>query len=155
MTSVLRGVNIRWMIRGDLRTVCTIERKIFEHAWTADDFRGALERDSMIGMVAESADRVCGYMVYAVRSNFIALESLGVDPKLIRQGIGLRLLEKLKEKAGQTRRRGVSVLVRESNLAAQLFFKAAGFRCIGIEPGAYPEYNSESGYRFRWLVGTR
>jgi ribosomal protein S18 acetylase RimI-like enzyme len=92
-------------------------------------------------------------MVYEMVENFLQVDSVAIDFAYRRAGLGAALITKAKNAAKRTRRMGVSCLVRESNLGAQLFFRAAGFRCIGIEDGAYPEYGSEAGYRFLWLVG--
>jgi ribosomal-protein-alanine N-acetyltransferase len=49
-----------------------------------------------------------------------------------RHGIGGAMLQKLVSKLSQQRRSRVLLEVRETNLAAQLFFRNCGFRAISV-----------------------
>jgi ribosomal-protein-alanine N-acetyltransferase len=57
------------------------------------------------------------------------------------------MVEKLVEKLGKQRRARLSLEVRESNLAAQLFFKQAGFRATNVLRGFYDD-TDEDAYLF-------
>ena len=61
------------------------------------------------------------------------------------------MLDKLKAKIRQQRRKAITVGVRESNLAAQLFFRDADFLCIGTVRGFYQQ-SDEDAYVFRWAL---
>jgi len=71
-TSNLEGVvkseklkpQIRWLIRRDMPEVLEIERANFEYTWTEEDFLCCLRQRNCIGMVAEIAHNIEGFMIY-------------------------------------------------------------------------------------------
>ena len=69
----------------------------------------------------------------------------------MRTGVGTAMLDKLKAKIRQQKRKVITVGVRESNLAAQLFFHDADFLCIGTVRGFYQQ-SDEDAYVFRWAL---
>ena len=64
-------IHIRWMIRRDMAEVLAAELASFEYAWTEDDFLRCLRQRNCIGMVAETDDRVIGFMMRPVRESRI------------------------------------------------------------------------------------
>lgn len=125
-------VHVRWMIRRDLPAVLGFEKRCFEFPWTEQDFVSCLRQRNNIGMVAELGDQVVGYMVYELHKTKLHLLSIAVDPDYSRQGIGAAMVEKLINKLSYQRRKRIALEVRETNLAAQLFFKALGFRATCV-----------------------
>lgn len=125
-------VYIRWMIRKDLPTVLDIEDRCFEFPWKEDDFIRALRQSNVIGMVAERGDQVLGFMLYELHKHRLHLLSMAVDPDYSRQGIGTAMVEKLVSKLSYQRRNRIVLEVRETNLPAQLFFKAMGFKAVMV-----------------------
>lgn len=120
--------HIRWLIRHDLPEVLDIERRAFRCPWIEDDFLRVLRQRNCIGMVAERGDRNVGYMVYELHKTRIQLVSLAVHPEDSRTGIGAALVSKLIAKLAGHQRVRIATAVRESNLAALLFFRSLGFR---------------------------
>ncbi len=130
-------VHIRWMIRRDMPEVLDIERQDFEFPWTDEDFVRCLRQRNCIGMVAEHEDRVVGFMIYQLLRNRIHVLNLAVAPEYQRRGVGSQLAAKLIGKLSAQPRNRLVLEIRETNLAAQLFFRENGFRAVSILRGFY------------------
>lgn len=137
--------HVRWMNRYDMPEVVRIERESLAQAWTEADFLSCLRNRNCIGMVAESAGKVVGFMIYELHEYRLDLLNFAVAPEARRTGVGSRMLGKMFRKLSSYRRTRITVAVRESNLAAQLFFRANEFRCINVRRG-YFEDTGEDGY---------
>jgi ribosomal-protein-alanine N-acetyltransferase len=124
--------HVRWMIRRDMAEVLAIETASFEFPWCEDDFLRALQQRNCIGMVAEHEGKIVGFMVYELHKTQIHVLNFAVAAEYRRQGIGSQMLYKLVGKLSGQRRTRIVLEVRETNLAAQLFFRAAGFRAISV-----------------------
>jgi [ribosomal protein S18]-alanine N-acetyltransferase len=143
--------HIRWMIRRDMPQVLEIETRSFSQAWKEDDFLRCLRQRNCIGMVAERGEDVVGFMVYELHAREIRLLNFAVHTDLRRQKIGRDLVEKLKSKLSSHRRSKISLVLRESNLPAQLFFRSADFRAIRILTGYYTD-TLEDGYLMEYSL---
>lgn len=143
-------VQIRWMIRRDLSEVLTIENRSFEFAWSEKDFLQCLRHRNCIGMVAEQDGRIAGYMVYELDQMQIRLLSLAVASEYRREGIATQMIHKLVNKLSVQRRSWISLTVRETNLAAQLFFRTSGFRAVSVLRDYY-EDTTEDAYLMQYL----
>jgi len=124
--------HIRWLIRRDLPEVLDIERASFASPWTEEDFLYYLRKRNVIGLVAEHAEQVVGFMLYELHKPRLNLLKFAVHPDYRRQGIGEAMLTKLFGKLNGERRTRLTLLVGESNLDAQLFFRDMGLRATGI-----------------------
>jgi len=140
---------IRWMLRKDLSQVLAVEEATFDCPWTEADFIRTLRHRNCIGMVAERDCRVSGYMVYELDKTRTNLLNLAVHPALQCQGIGRLMIDKLKSKLSEQRRREITVNIRESNLGAQIFFRTLGFRAVRILPKPY-DNTDENAIAFRF-----
>ena len=151
-SSVLHNtkVGIRWLIRRDMPEVLQIEQGSFESAWTEEDFLTCLRQRNCIGMVAElQVEReerlIVGYMVYELGKKGLNLINFATHPQYRRQGVGKAMINRLQDKLSQQRRTQISLIVRDANLKAQLFFKSQGFRAIKVHKNYYPDVD-EDGY---------
>jgi len=140
----------RFMIRADMATVLDIEQATSQAPWREEDFRHFLRERNCIGMVAERDNRVVGFLLYDLRKTSYYIWNLAVAPPMQRRGVGRRMVEKMIHKLS-TRRTVVGTEIRETNLAAQLFFKQCGFRATNI---LYQHYDdtSEDGYQMEYRV---
>ena len=102
--STKQTVHIRWMIRRDLPSILAIESKSFEFPWTEDEFVRCLRQRDCIGMVAECAERVVGFMIYELQRTRIHVLSFAVHPEYRRQSVGSAMIEKLFAKLAYQRR---------------------------------------------------
>lgn len=145
-------VHIRWMIRRDMPDVLQIERASFEFAWSEEDFVRCLRQRNCIGMVADVDDRIVGFMIYELHRSRLHLLNLAVHPAWRRRGVGAAMVRKLVGKLSQQRRTRITLEVRETNLAAQLFFRQQGFRAVNVLRNFYedsPEDAYVMQYRYR------
>ena len=145
-------VHIRWMIRRDMAEVLAVEAASFEFPWLEEDFIRCLRQRNCIGMVAEHDDRVVGFMIYELNKNRIQVLNFCTAPEFRRRGVGSQMVAKLVGKLSAQRRNRIALEVRETNLAAQLFFRECGFRAVSVLREFYedtPEDAYLMQYRFR------
>jgi ribosomal-protein-alanine N-acetyltransferase len=115
----------------DLPALVTIERRAFADPWSETSFREALAAAWSFGLVAEVKDAVVGYLIAREAGGSGEILNLAVDPPWRRSGIARTLLD---AGVAALRRRGAEEIfleVRESNVAAQTLYLAAGFRPVG------------------------
>jgi ribosomal-protein-alanine N-acetyltransferase len=144
-------VQIRWMIRRDMPEVLQIESESFDHAWTEEDFLRCLRQRNCIGMVAEQAEKVIGFMIYELHKSKLHIMNFAVAPEHRRLGIGSQMVSKLIGKLSSHRRTKITLAVRESNLYAQLFFRVQDFRAAKVLRGYYPD-SGEDAYLMQFKI---
>ena len=145
-------VHIRWMIRRDMPEVLDIENQSFEFPWTEEDFVRCLRQRNCIGMVAEHDERVVGFMIYELHKNRLHVLNFAVHPEFRRHGVGATMINKLSGKLSPQRRSRILLEIRETNLAAQLFFRERGFRAISVLRDFYDDTTEDAylmQYRYR------
>jgi [ribosomal protein S18]-alanine N-acetyltransferase len=145
------NTRIRWLIRCDLPAVLKIEQASFELPWTEEDFLCYLRRRSCVGMVAERGDEILGFLLYERYPEWLRILNVAVHPRNRRQGAARELIEHLKTKLSRRRREAV-LHIRETNLPAQLFFRACGFRGTGVLPNYY-DHPREDAFVLRYRFG--
>ena len=125
-------VHIRWTIRRDMPEVLQTEQESFEFAWTEEDFLRCLRQRNCIGMVAEQGEKVVGFMIYELHKAKLHILNFAVHPHFRRVGVGAQMVAKLISKLSSHRRTRITLEVRETNLTAQLFFRAQGFKAVRV-----------------------
>lgn len=145
-------VQIRWAIRRDMAQVLEIEQQSFEFPWTEEDYQCCLRQRNCIGMVAEHKERIAGVMIYELLKSQLHVLNFAVAPWARRQGVGTQMVQKLISKLSQQRRQELSLEVRETNVAAQLFFRKQGLLAQSVLRGHY-EDTTEDAYVMRYQVG--
>src|SRR5262245_5621430 len=146
-------VHIRWMIRRDMPEVLAIETDSFEFPWCENDFLRCLRQRNCIGMVAEHENRVVGFMIYELHKTRLHILNFAVGPVFRRLGTGSQMIDKLVNKLSQQRRQEIVLEVRETNLAAQLFFQTQGFRAVKVLRNHYAD-SSEDAYVMQYRLDT-
>lgn len=139
------SVQIRWMIRRDMPEVLRIENDSFEFNWSEEDFLACLRQRNCIGMVAEHEGHVVGFMIYELHKTSLHILNFAVAPQFRRTGVGAQMIEKLINKLSQQRRQEIVLEVRETNLAAQLFYHTQGFRAVRVLRNHYAD-SAEDAY---------
>ena len=132
-------VHVRWMIRRDMSEVLATEGQSFEFPWSEEDFIRCLRQRNCIGMVAEHEDRVVGFMIYELQKTRIHVLNFAVAKRYRRCGVGSQMIAKLTAKLSLQRRNRIQLEVRETNLAAQLFFRGNGFRAVSVLRNYYDD----------------
>lgn len=138
------NVSIRWMIRRDLERVLEIEKLNFEYPWNEQDFLESLRTKNKIGMVATYNDEVVGFMMYELCKTRIQILNIAVMPRYKGKSVGIQMIDKLKSKLSNFKRTKLRLDIRESNLDAQLFFKALGFKAINVLKSYYEETDEDA-----------
>ncbi len=144
--------HIRWMIRRDMTEVLQIEHEGFEFPWSEDDFIRCLRQRNCIGMVADHDERVIGFMIYELHKSRLHLMNFAVARAFRRRSAGTQMLGKLIAKLSNQRRTRILLEVRETNLAAQLFFRRLGFRAVSVLRDFYDDTTEDAylmQYRYR------
>jgi len=146
------NVHIRWMIRRDMPEVLKIEQSSFEFPWSEEDFIRCLRQRNCIGMVAEYDERVVGFMIYELHKDQLHVLNFSVRPDVRRSGVGMQMVNKLIGKLSQQRRNRIVLEIRETNLAAQMFFKNLGFVAVSVLRDYYDDTVEDAyvmQYRFK------
>jgi len=144
-------VHIRWMIRRDMPEVLQAEQESFEYAWTEEDFLKCLRQRNCIGMVAEHAEKVVGFMIYELHKAKLHVLNFAVHPGIRQSGVGRQMVGKLVGKLSSHRRTRITLAVRETNLPAQLFFKSLEFRATKVLR-AYYEDSGEDAFLMQYRI---
>jgi len=142
---------IRRLTRSDMVDVLRIESASFDNPWIEDDFQNVLLQSNCIGMVAELAGRVVGFMIYELHKGNLEILDFAVDPRYRRQGVGRQMVDRLKAKLSQQGQNELRLLVRERNLVAQLFFRSQGFLAVEVLSNEYDE-TDEDAYVMRYRL---
>ena len=142
-------VQLRWMIRRDMREVLGIEQDAFP--WSDEDFTRCLRQRNCIGMVAEAGDSVVAFMIYELHRTRLHVLNFAVRRSHRRFSVGTQMMEKLATKLSAERRDRILLEVRERNLPAQLFFRSLGYRAISVLKDFY-EDTTEDAYLMQYLA---
>jgi [ribosomal protein S18]-alanine N-acetyltransferase len=112
----------------DAAEIANLARQTLPEAWSAPSFRAALERRSVLGLVARRAESLAGFALAGCADADGEILSLAVAEAERGAGLGRRLLEAL---LAGLRKRGVARVhleVRGSNAAALALYESLGFR---------------------------
>jgi ribosomal-protein-alanine N-acetyltransferase len=93
-----------------------------------------------------------GFMIYELHKTRLHLLNFAVSKEYRRQAVGTQMLAKLVAKLSSQRRTRILLEVRETNLAAQLFFRKAGFRAVSVLRDFYEDTTEDAylmQYRYR------
>ena len=146
-------VHIRWMIRRDMPEVLQTERESFEFSWSEEDFLRCLRQRNCIGMVAELGEKVVGFMIYELHKSKLHILNFAVNPHHRRSAVGTQMVAKLVSKLSSHRRTRITLEVRETNLAAQLFFQKQGFRAVRVLRSYYDD-TGEDAFLMQYRIST-
>lgn len=144
-------VYVRWMIRRDMVEVLDAEQQSFDFPWSEEDFLRCLRKRNCIGMVAEHGEKVVGFVIYELHKAKLHILNLVVHPTWRKQGVGGQMVAKLISKLSSHRRTRITLETRETNLAAQLFFRKQGFKATKVLR-AYYEDSGEDAYFMRFAA---
>lgn len=125
---------IRWMTEEDVSRVLEIETVCFLDPIKEKDLWKILSEKKTIGIVIETCseevakkDRVVGLCIFKLRAYSIEIFTLAVHPDFREQGFGGQLIEKIKNKLGNSYS-SIYSYVPEEELKFLYFLKARGFK---------------------------
>jgi len=102
--------------------------------------------------VAEQGEKVVGFMIYELHKSKLHILNFAVHPPCRRAGVGGQMVSKLISKLSSHRRTRITLEVRETNLAAQLFFRTQGFRAVRVLRSYY-EDSGEDAFLMQYNLG--
>ncbi|HET6351316.1 MAG TPA: tRNA (adenosine(37)-N6)-threonylcarbamoyltransferase complex transferase subunit TsaD [Coriobacteriia bacterium] len=137
----VRAVRLREMAAADIDAVRVIEVDSFADAWTVGMFLDELSAPLRQWVVAEDDSGIVGYGGIAVFGDDAHIMNLAVRSDRRGQGLGAKLLQRLRESASELGPRLVTLEVRESNAAAIALYESAGL-CVA---GRRPRYYNDTG----------
>lgn len=141
-------LRLRWLCRRDFGALLALERASFEFPWTRDEFEYCVRTRNFGGLVVERDGEPAGYLCFETRNRSIRLLSVAVAEAERRRGVGTLLVQALIERL-DARRSKIVCVVRERNLAAQLFLRGLGFRAVWVARDYYFKTN-EDAYRMTY-----
>lgn len=146
----LDSVRVRWLIARDRQEILAIENHSFpDHPWAIEEFTRCLRQRNCIGMVAEHEGRIIGYHVYEFSRDSLHILNFAVHRVFRRLGVGQKMLQKMISRLSPGRRNKITLEVRETNLEAQLFFRAMGFRATRVLRDFY-EVTADDAYEMEF-----
>jgi ribosomal-protein-alanine N-acetyltransferase len=125
---------VRRITEADLKEAIAINREHTADVTKDTDIVRIVERGHANVIVAGHYTRVDGFLIYRDQGNYIEIIHMAVAGDCLRRGVGSAMLQSVLD-AMPTH--PFEAWVRETNLAAQLFFKAMGWRCVEICHQAY------------------
>lgn len=144
-------IHVRWMILRDMPAVAEIERQSFAECWGERGLREVLRGRNVIGMVADDGGRVVGYMVYELHRHRIELLRLAVAADRRREGVGERLVAKVKGRIapfhGRRERMSIDVPEPEATIEACRFLASQGFASRLVRDGGPHVYRFAFSHR--------
>ena len=146
--------HLRWMLRCDMPQVLGIERSCFEFPWDEDAFIMCLRQRNCVGMVATTDDgsdygKIVGFMIYELHKMRLHVLNFAVANEARRQKVGEAMAKKLAGKLSWDRRNRIMLEVRETNVAAQLFWRSQGYKAISVLRNYYVD-TAEDAYLMRY-----
>jgi ribosomal-protein-alanine N-acetyltransferase len=123
----------RWLIRKDLQAVLAMDYAASpDEFWTEAEWIRQLRQRNIIGMVAErDNETVVGACLFEVHRHHVVITKFVVDPACRGQGVGSLMLDRLKQKLDQERRRSlVFEDVSLKNLDLLMWLKSKGFLAV-------------------------
>jgi len=129
----LLKVHVRWLTEKDLDAVYDLEQKCSEKPWGPIEFANILMHSNCVGVVVEYQSEIIGYLIYEAQEKSIDISNIAVHPQFRRKGVASQMVARLACRLIHGARRALTLSVRESNLAAQLFFRSLGFKAVSIK----------------------
>lgn len=131
------------MIKKDMPLIYKMQESLL-NPWTENDFSTALMQSNAVGLIAETNGVFLGYMIYELYKPNFYISTLAIEETQRRKKIGTELVSLLLARLSMTRRRFVTMHVRENELSLQLFLKHLGFKAKLVRD----YYEDEDAYYF-------
>lgn len=146
----------RFATPGDVPALLRIDDAARSASLSENEFQWWNRMPNVVTLVAETAQRdacgIVGWMMYLLEGRTYTIEHVVVHPQFQRCGIGASLINYVRFHSGNNGRWCAPLTLQayptETNLTAQLWLRALGFRATRI----LPPWNShqETRYRMQW-----
>lgn len=122
----------------DVDEVTRIEHDAYPFPWTRGNFLDSLDSGYDAWVVREAGGRLAGYFLLMPVVDEMHLLNITVRPDLQGQGLGSRLMDKVRELTEATGMQSILLEVRPSNQHALAVYRHLGFAQIGMRRNYYP-----------------
>jgi ribosomal-protein-alanine N-acetyltransferase len=140
----LSRVELVTMRRRHVRQVMKIEAQVYPRPWSSALFlQEIVRRADRIYLAARYEGDVIGYGGLITSGLEAHITTIAVDPVYHRTGVGTKMMIGLLDAAIERGARTLSLEVRRSNYAANMYEKF-GFRPVGLRPGYYVETGEDA-----------
>ena len=85
-----------------------------------------------MGIVVEQGEKIVAFAIFKINRDEVFLHNCAVDPDFRRMGVGSQMVTWFIAKLSPCKRTKITLLIRETNLPAQLFFKDRSFRAVKV-----------------------
>lgn len=154
------NIRIVPMCRKDIPAILDIENECFGAitAWTEKELIDTCKAKNVLSYVAEIDEgeqpriitHPIGYIIIRANQRHIEIINLAVHPMYRLMSVGKQLIQKIQYKLNKNRDY-ISLLVSETNIDAQLFFKRLGFKATDIIRNPY-ENSEADGYIMQYYM---
>jgi ribosomal-protein-alanine acetyltransferase len=128
---------IRRATSGDARAICGIARAVLEDPWSERAIEEEIGRTSGLVLAAAEGERVVGFAIAWFVADEASVLLIAVADDAQRRRIGTRLLGAIEASARSRGARTVHLEVRASNASARAFYRARGYREVGVRARYY------------------
>ena len=142
-------INFREMTAADIPAIVGVEAQSFYDAWNENMLLNEINNSLTTYLVMEEQGKLVGYAGFWLVAGEAQVTRVAVVEAERGQGYGTRLTAALVNKAWELGADAVTLVVRESNIAAQKAYLTCGFASEGIRPNYY-EDNHENAV-IMWL----
>ena len=153
---IRKGMNLRSYSRDDLPDLVNLEKQAFgEAAYSKRMLKVMFESPRSICFIAEGDNRILGYICALPLTREEAdIESIAVDPRSQRSGLGTFLFDKMEAELISRGFREIILEVRENNTQALNFYRKRGFKVTEYLSAYYkiPVGGTRNAYRMRKFV---
>jgi ribosomal-protein-alanine N-acetyltransferase len=123
----------------DIPAVHRLETLCFPAPWRREFFQSELEAAGRFNLVARRGDAMVGYLFAMWFFDEMHVNKIAVAERERRRGIALRLMQQCLAFAEMHEIRTISLEVRQSNEAAQAFYRRLDFEPLYVRPRYYPD----------------
>jgi len=122
----------------DIDRIFSIEKDSFEFPWSITQLYEGLDNKLSINWVIEREDKIIAYLFGQLILEEYHLHNIAVDKKFRKQGIAIKLMDKMLEFTKENKVKAVFLEVSSSNLPACKLYEKKGFVAQGIRKNYYP-----------------
>jgi [ribosomal protein S18]-alanine N-acetyltransferase len=140
-------IEIRRLTLADLAAIERIERRAYPTPWSRSMFAGELAKTSSICLGAFDADvdeTLVAYLIISRYADAWHVMNVAVHDDYRGQGVATQLLNRLFELTAGDDRRGYTLEVRVSNIAAIRLYERLGFVARGVRRGYYTDNREDA-----------
>jgi ribosomal-protein-alanine N-acetyltransferase len=123
----------------DLDAIHQLEQESFPAPWRREFFESELRSSGRLNLVARREGEVIGYVFAMWLFDEMHVNKIAVTASERRHGVAKALMKACEEFAIRNEVRSISLEVRQSNEAAQAFYRYLGFADLYLRPRYYPD----------------